>query len=101
MRTQLAISLALVALPIALNAQTATIVGYPANFDAVNTTGGPTYGFEIEADGIQSSDLTRIFGGTPPSGCLIRYCMGSAVDFPGRSLYSLAKPLECRDPAVY
>ncbi len=83
MRTQLAISLALVALPIALNAQTATIVGYPANFDAVNTTGAPTYGFEIEADGIQSSDLTRIFGGTPPSGCVIRYCTGSAVDFPG------------------
>ena len=68
-----------------LNAQTATIVGYPSNFDAVNNTGEVTHGFEIEADGISSSDLLGIFGGNfPPSGpCLIRYCAGTAVDFPG------------------
>jgi hypothetical protein len=68
-----------------LKAQTATIVGYPANFDAVNTTGEETHGFEIEADGISSSDITRIFGGnfTPNLPCLIRYCKGTAVDFPG------------------
>jgi hypothetical protein len=41
-----------------LTAQTATVVGYPANFDAVNNTGQETHGFEIEADGISSSDIT-------------------------------------------
>jgi uncharacterized repeat protein (TIGR02543 family) len=70
----------------ALMAQTATVIGYPANFDAVNNTGEETHGFEIEADGIQSGDLTRIFGSNfvqPGGPCLIRYCVGSAVDFPG------------------
>jgi hypothetical protein len=69
-----------------LQAQTATVVGYPANFDAVNTTGQETHGFEIEADGISSSDLTRIFGGNfiqNNGPCLIRYCVGTSVDFPG------------------
>jgi hypothetical protein len=69
-----------------LSAQTATVVGYPANFDAVNNTGQETHGFEIEADGISSSDITRIFGSNfiqPGGPCLIRYCMGTAVDFPG------------------
>jgi hypothetical protein len=66
-------------------AQTATIVGYPANFDSVNNTGEETHGFEIEADGISSFDLTRIFGDsfTPGGACLIRYCSGTAVDFAG------------------
>ena len=67
-------------------AQTATVIGYPANFAAVNNAGGETHGFEIEADGIQSTDLTPIFGGNfVKSGgpCLIRYCVGTAVDFPG------------------
>ncbi|HXJ41905.1 MAG TPA: hypothetical protein VNH18_21690, partial [Bryobacteraceae bacterium] len=69
-----------------LTAQTATVVGYPANFDAVNNTGQETHGFEIEADGISSSDLTRIFGSNfiqPGGPCLIRYCTGTAVDFAG------------------
>jgi hypothetical protein len=66
-------------------AQTATIVGYPSNFDSVNNTGEDTHGFEIEADGISSSDLTRIFGGAfmPGGACMIRYCSGTAVDFAG------------------
>lgn len=67
-------------------AQTAITVGYPANFDAVNNTGEETHGFEIEADGIQSTDITRIFGGNflqPGGPCFIRYCAGQAVDFPG------------------
>jgi hypothetical protein len=69
-----------------LHGQTATIVGYPANFDAYNNTGAPVYGFEIEADGITSSDVTRVFGanfiqaGGP---CLIRYCTGAIVPFQG------------------
>src|SRR3979409_497555 len=80
-----ALLLAILAAPIATQAQTPLIVGYPSNFDAVNNTGGNVYGFEMEADGIQSSDLTRIFGGvwTPGQPCVIRYCQGIAVDFPG------------------
>ncbi len=76
------LGLALMAIPAALHAQTATIVGWPANFDAVNDTGQETHGFEIEADGIQASDITRIFGGAQPS-CVIRYCTGSIVPFAG------------------
>jgi hypothetical protein len=61
------------------------IFGYPANFDAVNNTGGTVNGFEMEADGISSADLTRIFGGVWTAGqpCVIRYCQGVAPDFPG------------------
>jgi len=67
-------------------AQTPVTIGYPANFDAYNNTGNSVYGFEIEADGIQPSDVTRVFGnnflqaGGP---CLIRYCAGSIVPFAG------------------
>jgi uncharacterized repeat protein (TIGR02543 family) len=71
--------------PIVMRAQTPTIVGFPANFDAYNNTGAPVYGFEIEADGINSGDITRIFGGVWQAGqpCVIRYCQGTATDFPG------------------
>ncbi|HLK65797.1 MAG TPA: hypothetical protein VKU19_20310 [Bryobacteraceae bacterium] len=80
-----ALLLALLAAPIAAVAQTPVIVGYPANFDAVNNTGETVNGFEMEADGISSSDITRIFGGvwTPGQPCVIRYCQGVAIDFPG------------------
>jgi hypothetical protein len=73
---------ALMAAPLAVHAQTATVVGYPANFDAINNTGGDAHGFEIEADGISSADINRIFGGSAP-GCYIRYCTGQMFDFPG------------------
>src|SRR5258708_5617498 len=75
-----AFGLALTAVP--ATAQTATIVGYPANFDAINDTGQTVRGFEIEADGIQANDITRIFGGSQP-GCYIRYCTGAIVPFAG------------------
>ena len=80
-----ALLLALVAAPIILQGQTPTIVGIPANFDAYNNTGQPVNGFELEADGISSNDITRIFGGIWVAGqpCVIRYCQGTAVDFPG------------------
>ncbi len=68
-------------------AQVPTIIGYPANFDTYNNTGAPVYGFEIEADGIQPSDVTRVFPSNfpvpPGSPCVIRYCSGSVTPFPG------------------
>src|SRR5579883_2611086 len=76
---------AVLATPLAMHAQTPTIVGYPANFDAYNNTGAPVNGFEIEADGINSGDITRIFGGVWIAGqpCVIRYCQGTATNFAG------------------
>ena len=66
-------------------AQTAVIVGYSANLDAYNNTGGAVYGFEIEADGIQPSDVTRVFPSNSPvppgSACVIRYCAGTVIPF--------------------
>src|SRR5581483_8381256 len=39
----------------------------------------------MEAEGISSSDITLIFGGVWTAGqpCVIRYCQGVPVDFPG------------------
>ncbi len=80
-----ALLLTLLAAPMISRAQTPLIVGYPANFDAFNTTGAPVNGFEIEADGIQPQDVTRVFGGVWVAGqpCVIRYCQGSIVPFAG------------------
>src|SRR6476646_7522492 len=77
--------LAFLAASTGLQAQTPVVVGYPANFDAFNTTGGPVNGFEIEADGIQPSEVTRVFGGVwaGGQGCVIRYCQGTVTAFPG------------------
>lgn len=78
---------ALVAAPLITHAQVPTIIGYPANFDVYNNTGAPTYGFEIEADGIQPSDVTRAFPSNfpvpPGSPCVIRYCSASVIPFAG------------------
>ncbi|MFG6466135.1 InlB B-repeat-containing protein [Roseateles sp. BYS87W] len=58
------------------------MAGSYQNFDVLNNTGAPTYGFEMEVWGISKSHLTRIF----PSNFypdVIRYGFGSATDFPG------------------
>ena len=80
----------------AMMAQTATIVGWPANFDVSNDTGMITHGFEIEADGVQPSDFTRVFGGVAP-GCVIRYCTGALVPFAGGTYVRWVSPT---DPAT-
>jgi hypothetical protein len=43
-----------------------TIYGTLDNFDVINDTGGETHGFEIELEGITSSDVAYTFG--TPSG---------------------------------
>lgn len=79
--------LSALALPLAMHGQTPTIVGYPANFDAYNNTGAPVYGFEMEVDGIQPGDVTRVFPSNfpvaPGQPCVIRYCVGTVTPFPG------------------
>ncbi|HEY3836141.1 MAG TPA: hypothetical protein VGL72_06200, partial [Bryobacteraceae bacterium] len=78
---------AVLAASVAAQAQVPLIVGYPANFDTYNNTGAPTYGFEIEADGIQPSDVTRVFPSNfpvpPGQPCVIRYCSGTVTPFAG------------------
>ncbi|MDQ6618146.1 MAG: hypothetical protein M3Z31_00360 [Pseudomonadota bacterium] len=70
------------ALPTSVHAQAVVMAGNYQNFDVLNSTGAPTYGFEMEVWGVNSSQLTRIF----PSNfnaSVIRYGFGTATDFPG------------------
>ena len=50
-------------LAIAPSAATAAVVGYLGNFDVINDTGQPAYGFEIDLEGLHSSDISDVFGG--------------------------------------
>ncbi|MCU1382974.1 MAG: hypothetical protein JWL71_1671 [Acidobacteria bacterium] len=74
-----AMAASLLAVPAVARAQ--TIVGYLSNFDAVNDTEGEKQGFEIELEGVQASDITRVFGQAGAT-CYIRYCIGSVIDVP-------------------
>lgn len=49
---------------LAVSSYAVTTVGSLSNFDAVNDTGGETYGFEIELEGLSSSDVLYEFGGS-------------------------------------
>lgn len=44
-------------------AQSASIIGFLGNFDVVNDTGQTAHGFEIELEGLHSSDIRDTFGG--------------------------------------
>jgi hypothetical protein len=52
---------ALLALPAAARAQTATIFGSLSNFDVVNDTGHDAHGFEIQFEGLQPGDIYYTF----------------------------------------
>lgn len=52
-----ALSVALLAAPIAARAQTATISGFLSNFDVVNEIGQDAHGFEIKLEGAAQNDL--------------------------------------------
>ncbi|MEA2641924.1 MAG: hypothetical protein QOF51_3318 [Chloroflexota bacterium] len=58
------------------------MAGSYQNFDVLNNTGEPTYGFEMEVYGVSQSQLTRIFPSNFNAG-VIRYGFGTATDFPG------------------
>ena len=63
-------------------AQAIVMAGNYQNFDVLNSTGAPTYGFEMEVHGVSASQLTRIFPSNFNAG-VIRYGFGTATDFPG------------------
>src|SRR4051812_39960373 len=76
-----ALTAAFFAAPIRSQAQTApTIVGSLANFDVVNDTEGEKEGFEIQLEGLEPQDITRVFGQSG-SQCYIRYCIGSITPY--------------------
>src|SRR6266850_256290 len=76
-----ALGASLLAVPWPSHAQTApTIVGSLANFDAVNDTEGEKEGFEIQLEGLEPTDITRVFGQSGPT-CYIRYCIGSITPY--------------------
>ena len=67
--------------PIRARAQAApTIVGSLANFDVVNETEGEKEGFEIQLEGLEPNDITRVFGQSGAQ-CYIRYCIGSITPY--------------------
>src|SRR3954467_4209000 len=74
------VAVALLAAPTLTFAQTTTIIGSLANFDAVNDTEGEKSGFEIQLEGIQVNDITRVFGQNGAQ-CWIRYCIGSITPY--------------------
>ena len=75
-----ALGTGLLALPAPLQAQSPTIVGSLANFDVVNETEGEKEGFEIQLEGVEAVDITRVFGQSGAT-CYIRYCIGSIVPY--------------------
>ena len=63
-------------------AQAVVMAGSYQNFDVLNNNGQPACGFEMEVWGVSKSQLTRIFPSNFNPG-VIRYGLGTAVDFPG------------------
>jgi hypothetical protein len=64
-RIRSTITLAFLALSLvfAPTAGRAAVIGFLGNFDVINDTGQSAYGFEIELEGIHSSEVTDVFGG--------------------------------------
>jgi PEP-CTERM motif len=50
-------------LTLASSAANAVVIGFLGNFDVINDTGQTAYGFEIDLEGLHSSDITDVFGG--------------------------------------
>ena len=42
---------------------TAAVIGFLGNFDVINDTGQTAHGFEIDLEGLHSSDVSDVFGG--------------------------------------
>ena len=83
----------LMALSLAMtpNIGTASVIGFLGNFDVINDTGSTAHGFEIELEGLHSSDITDTFGGAGrgfPSGrgfdpltSVVRYGAPSVAEY--------------------
>lgn len=75
----------------------AAILGFLGNFDVINDTGSTCYGFEIDLEGVHSSEVTDVFGGPGrgfPSGrgydpltSVERYGSPSVVEYTSGATY--------------
>jgi hypothetical protein len=74
-----ALFLALLALPIMLRAQTATLFGALGNFDVLNDTGQDANGFEIELDGITPQQVFYTFNATRYGGAQMFAIPGGVI----------------------
>ncbi len=63
MKIKLKLLAVVVAITFTPAASFAGVQGFLGNFDVVNDTGGDTHGFEIDLEGLDSSDVTDTFGG--------------------------------------
>lgn len=62
-RFKLSLLSAVVPLAIAPVVSSAAVIGFLGNFDVINDTGKVAHGFEIDLEGLHSSDITDTFGG--------------------------------------
>ena len=62
---KLKFSILTVALSVAISpsVSSAQVLGFLGNFDVINDTGKTAHGFEIDLEGLHSSDITDTFGG--------------------------------------
>ncbi len=72
-----------------------TLYGSLSNFDVINDTGKPCHGFEIELDGLSTSDVVYTFG-TPPGdpSPYIRYSTPEIVPIAGGVVVRYASPYD-------
>jgi hypothetical protein len=75
-----AVSLCVIGAPATPDAQSPIVTGSLSNFDVENETEQETEGFQIELEGIHSSNLTRVFGVSAAGVCYTRYCQPTVVD---------------------
>ncbi len=62
---RIALSVLSVAVSLALTpaSASAAVIGFLGNFDVINDTGKTAYGFEIDLEGLHTTDVTDVFGG--------------------------------------
>ncbi len=65
MKKSLSISAISIAVTLALapSVGSSAVIGFLGNFDVINDTGSNAHGFEIELEGLHSTDITDTFGG--------------------------------------
>jgi len=57
------VSAVFLSVSVASSVANGAVIGFLGNFDVINDTGQTAYGFEIELEGLHSSDVTDVFGG--------------------------------------
>ena len=86
-----------ISLAISPSVATAAVIGFLGNFDVINDTGQTAYGFEIELEGLHSSDITDVFGGPgrgfptgrgfDPATSVERYGAPSVTDYTNGAIF--------------